>query len=106
MPRRVSARTTLAQCLRLRLVNSLSISSPARSGPHTVVAAAADIVEAVAALGRPPDAVIGHSFGGKARRRSIQLQQCMRVHCRQVLYRITLAASGRAVVCRAKLCDT
>jgi esterase len=33
--------------------------------PHTVAAAAADLVPVVATLGAPVDAVVGHSFGGK-----------------------------------------
>ena len=34
-------------------------------GPHSVSAAAQDVVDTVAQLGRAPDMVIGHSFGGK-----------------------------------------
>jgi pimeloyl-ACP methyl ester carboxylesterase len=44
---------------------TIATRSPARSGPHSVASAAADVVEAVSELGRPPDIVIGHSFGGK-----------------------------------------
>ena len=67
LPRRVSNESSPNPPLFLYAPCQLTIAtrSPARSGPHSVASAAADIVEAVSELGRPPDIVIGHSFGGK-----------------------------------------
>ena len=40
-------------------------ASQGRTPPHTVEAAANDVVELIGALDAPADAIVGHSFGGK-----------------------------------------
>jgi pimeloyl-ACP methyl ester carboxylesterase len=74
-------------------------SSPARCGPHNVAAAAADVVEAVAELGRPPDVVIGHSFGGKVAAGTLRLLHALSllINCLTMC-----SAAGRTILCGAE----
>jgi hypothetical protein len=93
VPRRVSERASAAILFPAPSHLIRPISSPARCGPHSVAAAAADVVDAVAELGRPPDVVIGHSFGGKVVAGTLCLSPCL----------TTSAAAGRAILYRAEL---
>lgn len=50
---------------RVTLADLRSHGRSPRRAPHTVAACAADLADLEAHLGRPADAVLGHSFGGK-----------------------------------------